>query len=155
MGMTTTRRDMIRLATSAAAYAGGAAIVGGGIALAGEAKGATPMDREIERHWQERARAYREFEADPHVLDDDDAATPYWTRIDAAENAILASTSTTPRANEIRLWVAWSHAPSSSAAAGDVLVAQGDYAELKKAQRRFDWHEKLIFAAIGNLRGEA
>lgn len=146
---------MLRLATSAAAYAGGAAIVGGGIALAGEAKSATPTDHEIERHWQDRARAYREFEADLYVLDDDDAATPYWDRIDAAEIAILASTSTTPRANEIRLWVAWSHAPSSSAAAGDALVAQGAYTELRSVQRRFDWHEKLIFAAIGNLRGEA
>lgn len=38
----TTRRDLLRIGTSAAAYAAGAAIVTGGIALAGEAKGATP-----------------------------------------------------------------------------------------------------------------
>ena len=39
---TTTRRDLLRFGTSAAAYAAGAAIVTGGIALAGEAKGAVP-----------------------------------------------------------------------------------------------------------------
>lgn len=38
----TTRRDLLRIGTSAAAYAAGAAIVTGGIALAGEAKGTTP-----------------------------------------------------------------------------------------------------------------
>lgn len=38
----TTRRDLLRFGTSAAAYAAGAAIVTGGIALAGEAKGAMP-----------------------------------------------------------------------------------------------------------------
>ena len=37
----TTRRDLLRFGTSAAAYAAGAAIVTGSIALAGEAKGAT------------------------------------------------------------------------------------------------------------------
>lgn len=37
---TTTRRDVLRLGTSAAAYAAGAAIVTGGVALAGEANGA-------------------------------------------------------------------------------------------------------------------
>lgn len=39
---TTTRRDLLRLGTSAAAYAAGAAIVTGAAALASEAKGATP-----------------------------------------------------------------------------------------------------------------
>ena len=111
-------------------------------------------DADIERHWHARAQAYREFEADPHVLDDDDAADPYWARIDAAEIAILNSPASTPRAAEIRLWVAWSHARSSSLAGSDVLVAQGNYEALQNAQPRFDWHEKLIFAAIGNLRGE-
>jgi hypothetical protein len=38
----TTRRDLLRFGTSAAAYAAGAAIVVGGAALASEAKGATP-----------------------------------------------------------------------------------------------------------------
>jgi len=114
----------------------------------------THADTDIERHWHDRARAYREFEADPHVMDDDDAADPYWARIDAAEIAILNSPTSTPRAAEIRLWVAWSHTRSSSVAASDVLVAQGDFAALQNAQPRFDWHEKLIFAAIGNLRGE-
>lgn len=48
MTQTTTRRDLFRLGTSAAAYAAGAAIVTGGVAFAGEANGASallPVDR--------------------------------------------------------------------------------------------------------------
>lgn len=40
MTNTTTRRDLLRLGTTAAAYAAGASIVTGGIALASQAKGA-------------------------------------------------------------------------------------------------------------------
>lgn len=145
---TTTRRDMLRLATSAA-------IVGGGIALPSEARGASPADHAIEQHWRDRARAYREFEADPHVLDDDDAALPYWDRIDAAEVAILAGPSVTARATEIRLWIAWSHSPKSAATRQqDTSVAQGDFAALRTIQPRLDWHEKMLFVAIATLRGE-
>lgn len=41
MTQTATRRDLLRIGTSAAAYAAGAAIVTGGVALATQAKGAT------------------------------------------------------------------------------------------------------------------
>ena len=42
MNTTTTRRNLLRFGTTAAAYAAGASIVTGGIALASEAKGAAP-----------------------------------------------------------------------------------------------------------------
>ncbi len=42
MTQTTTRRGLLRMGTSVAAYGAGAALVAGGCALAGEAKGATP-----------------------------------------------------------------------------------------------------------------
>ncbi len=42
MTQTTTRRGLLRMGTSVAAYGAGAALIAGGCALAGEAKGATP-----------------------------------------------------------------------------------------------------------------
>lgn len=42
MSTTTTRRDLLRFGTTAAAYAAGASIVTGGIALTSQAKGAAP-----------------------------------------------------------------------------------------------------------------
>ena len=105
---------------------------------------------DIERHWQERARAYREFEADPSVLDDELYAKPYWDRIDAAEEAILGSRDTSARATEIRLWTAWSHTDRELAEA----ITQGDVAALRARYADFDWHEKLLFTAILALRGE-
>ena len=42
MSTTTTRRNLLRIGTTAAAYAAGASIVTGGIALASQAKGAAP-----------------------------------------------------------------------------------------------------------------
>jgi len=43
MNTTTTRRNLLRFGTTAAAYAAGASIVTGGIALASQAKGAAPV----------------------------------------------------------------------------------------------------------------
>jgi len=43
MSTTTTRRSLLRLGTGALAYGAGAAAVAGGVALAGEARGATPQ----------------------------------------------------------------------------------------------------------------
>ena len=68
MNQTTTRRDLLRFGTSAGAYAAGAAIVTGGIALAGEAKGATlgvspallKAIADFERHDAALDRFYRE-----------------------------------------------------------------------------------------------
>lgn len=105
---------------------------------------------DIERHWQDRRRAYREFEADPRVLDDDQHASPYWARIEAAEEAILGSRDTGARATEIRLWTAWSHTDRELAEA----ITQGDVAALRPRYADFDWHEKLLFTAILALRGE-
>jgi hypothetical protein len=68
MNQTTTRRDLLRFGTSAAAYAAGAAIVTGGIALASEAKSATPgvspallkAIADFERHDAALDRFYRD-----------------------------------------------------------------------------------------------
>lgn len=49
MTQATTRRDLLRLGTSAVAYAAGAATVTGGIALASEAKGAAPANYRLRR----------------------------------------------------------------------------------------------------------
>ena len=106
---------------------------------------------EIERHWQQRCRAYREFEADPFVLEDDNRAKSYWARIDAAEIAILESSDSSARATEIRLWTAWSHTDRELAEA----IMQGDVATLRPRYADFDWHEKLLFTAILALRGES
>lgn len=105
---------------------------------------------DIEQHWQERARAYREFEADPLVLEDDARAVRYWNRIDPAEAAILASSDNSPRAVEIQLWTAWSHTEREMGHA----ITQGDVATLRRRFSDFDWHEKMLFTAILALRGE-
>lgn len=114
------------------------------------AASAVPDPSNIEQHWQARCTAYREFDADPLVLDDDERANGYWNRIDAAEIAILNSPDTSRRATELRLWVAWSHCDEANRTA----VAQGDVPTLRRVHASLDWHEKLIFAAILNLRGE-
>ena len=104
----------------------------------------------IEQHWQDRCAAYREFEADPDVLADNERANDYWDRIDVTEIAILNSPDTSIRAAELRLWVAWSHGEGGNRAA----VSQGDVPALIAIRSSMDWQEKLIFAAILNLRGE-
>jgi hypothetical protein len=63
MTQTTTRRDLLRFGTSAAAYAAGAAIVTGGVAIASEATGAVPTNPRLRRlialHDQANAAANR------------------------------------------------------------------------------------------------
>jgi len=115
---------------------------------------AEPDEKQLEQHWQDRCRAYREFEADPEAPDDEARTQAYWGRIDAAEAGILNSTSNTPRAAEIALWVAWSHA-SPSPAGNYAAVDQGDFAALRAVFPRLDWHEKMIFRALAALRREA
>jgi hypothetical protein len=127
----------------------GLAAIGAAIPLAASALLANSA---IERHWRDRCAAYREFEADPDVLDDEERANAFWDRIEATEVAILNSADVSPRAAELRLWVAWAH--TDHGAQLDNLVAQGDVASLLKVRDHLDWHEKLIFAAILNLRGE-
>jgi hypothetical protein len=59
MNTDTTRRSLLRLGTGALAYGAGAAAVAGGVALAGEAKGATPqrVSPELARLLDQYARA--------------------------------------------------------------------------------------------------
>ncbi|WP_375249260.1 hypothetical protein [Sphingomonas sp.] len=131
------------------------ALVGGvglaAVALVGPAAASKlPKASSIEGHWQTRCAAYREFEADATVLDDNERANDYWDRIDATEIAILDSPDTSIRAAELRLWIAWSHCDDRNREG----VAQGDVQALRRVHSSLDWHEKLIFAAILNLRGE-
>lgn len=144
MTMQTTRRALV----------GGVALAA--VALVGPAAASMlPTASSIEDHWQARCAAYREFEADPIVLDDNERANDYWDRIDATEIAILNSPDASPRAAELRLWVAWSHChPSNYGTDAGRLVAQGDVPALRRIRSTLDWHEKMIFAAILNLRGE-
>ena len=144
MGTTMTRRAALTGAASASI-----------IMAAGGAAAMIPTTRdEVERHWQNRCNAYREFEADAQVLDDHEVETAYWRRIDAAEIAILASTFRTRRTAELQLWIAWSHhEPSSSTV--EKLVSLGDYAALAPMRGGLDLDEKMLFAAITTLRGEA
>lgn len=144
MGTTMTRRAALTGAASASI-----------IMAAGGAAAMIPTTRdEVERHWQDRCAAYRELEADERFLDDDAVQEPYWRRIDAAEIAILASTFRTRRTAELQLWIGWSHyEPSSSTV--EKLVTQGDYAALARMRAALDWNEKMLFAAITTLRGEA
>jgi hypothetical protein len=125
------------------------------IMAAGGAAAMIPTTRdEVERHWQDRCAAYRELEADERFLDDDAVQEPYWRRIDAAEIAILASTFRTRRTAELQLWIGWSHYDPSSSTV-EKLVTQGDYAALAMMRGDLDWNEKMLFAAITTLRGEA
>lgn len=139
MSLHTTRRSMI-------AGTGIAAM----LATMPTAASGLPAIASIERHWRDRCSAYREFEADPVVLDDNERANDYWDRIDATEIAILNSPDASTRAAELRLWIAWSHCDGRNREG----VAQGDVQALRRVHSSLDWHEKMIFAAILNLRGE-
>lgn len=144
MAHTMTRRTALTGAASASI-----------IMAAGGAAAMIPTTRdEVERHWQDRCAAYRELEADERFLDDDAVQEPYWRRIDAAEIAILASTFRTRRTAELQLWIGWSHYDPSSSTV-EKLVTQGDYAALAPMRSGLDWNEKMLFAAITTLRGEA
>ena len=144
MGTTMTRRAALTGAVSASI-----------IMAAGGAAAMIPTTRdEVERHWQDRCAAYRELEADERFLDDDAVQEPYWRRIDAAEIAILASTFRTRRTAELQLWIGWSHYDPSTSTI-EKLVTQGDYAALAAMRGDLDWNEKMLFAAITTLRGEA
>jgi len=57
MTQTTTRRDLLRFGTSAAAYAAGAAIVTGGVAIASEAKGALGISPALAKLLADRSAA--------------------------------------------------------------------------------------------------
>lgn len=125
------------------------------IMAAGGAAAMIPTTRdEVERHWQDRCNAYRQFEADARVFHNPAVEAAYWRRIDAAEIAILASTFRTRRTAELQLWIAWLHSQPSSSVV-EALVTQGDYSTLAKMRGDLDWREKMLFAAIGTLRGEA
>ena len=125
-------------------------LTGGAAAIATSAVCIASAPDSIEYHWQARRQAFQEFEADALVLDDAVTAQNYWDRVDAAEMAILNSPDTSPRATEIRLWVAWWHTDVTHREA----VSQGAVAALLPIRNDLDWEEKLIFAAILNLRGE-
>ncbi|MEH3046164.1 hypothetical protein [Sphingomonas adhaesiva] len=74
----TTRRALLGAATTALAYAGGAAIVGGAAAVASEAKGAT-----IDAEWD---RLYRDFQA---AAARSRAAIEVYTKAETAHNLRL------------------------------------------------------------------
>lgn len=143
--------------TSRRALFGGAGL----IAVAALAKcGSTPAhadtdDAGIERHWSARCAAFRAFENDPLTPDDTDRSNSYWDTIEELEIAILGSSDTSLRAAEIRLWVGWSAIGPSAMNGVDLAVRTGDLPALRQMRHRLDWHEKMLFAAILNLRGEA
>lgn len=143
--------------TSRRALFGGAGV----IAVAALAKcGSTPAyaadhDALIEKHWDARCAAFRGFEDDPLTPDDNDRSNFYWDTIEEAEIAILESSSTSLRAAEIRLWVGWSLTDHPRIAGVDLAVRTGDIASLLPIRHRLEWHEKMLFSAILNLRGEA
>jgi hypothetical protein len=144
--------------TSRRSLFGGAGL----IAVAALAKcGSTPAhaaadhDALIEKHWDARCAAFRGFEGDPLTPDENDRSNFYWDTIEEAEVAILESRSTSLRAAEIRLWVGWSLTNHPRIAGVDLAVRTGDVASLLPIRHRLDWHEKMLFAAILNLRREA
>lgn len=144
--------------TSRRALFGGAGL----IAAAALAKcGSTPAyadadhDALIEKHWNARCAAFRGFEDDPLTPDDNDRSNFYWDTIEEAEVAILESRSTSLRAAEIRLWVGWSLTDHPGIAGVDLAVRTGDIASLLPIRHWLEWHEKMLFSAILNLRGEA
>lgn len=116
-----------------------------------------PAPRSIEDIWQDLCRAYTAFNADPK-WEDAEVAASYFDRIDKAEMDIVEHPCATRRAAEIRLWIALRYTATSSVSRQGSRIAhaieQGDAAPIIAARDELDWQEKLIFAAILNLRGE-
>lgn len=119
---------------------------------------ASRTDDDLERLWDERCRALAEYDADFAAMEDEAINRSYWDRIEAAEDAIVEHASTTPRAAELRLWIALFHGSGShvSRIEGPVAIAiqQGETAPLIAAYAQLDFHEQAILIAILNLRGE-
>jgi hypothetical protein len=115
MTQTTTRRDLLRIGTSAAAYAAGAAIVTGSVALAGEAKSApvtSTRDAATASPPGEVEAAFTEWKATRAMLNastDEDGTEspehPVWAKLSQAEATIRDSAEVGPRVAEIRLWL--------------------------------------------------
>jgi hypothetical protein len=109
---TTTRRDLLRLGTSAAAYAAGAAIVTGGVALASQARGAEPgispelasLIAEAEQ-LEAKAAAYNRDVYEPvrSRWAEADSSIPH-VEVDGYHGAIW-STDETPRVLNARWWI--------------------------------------------------
>ena len=107
--------------------------------------------RSIEEIWQERRELFDAYCADDSTFDDPAKDQSYWDRIDQTEVAILSHPDTSVRAAEIRLWIAWWHCNPTRIDA----VAVGHVEAHRRHHEKLDWHEKLIFAAILNIRGES
>ena len=149
-GAAPTRRALL----TGMSYAAGAAIVTGGIALASEAKGATP-DAAIEAAWQRRVEAYAIYNALP--ADTGPVVGGYapgereqWHIIDDAEEVIRSSVATTPRGAMIQLWCAMFH--SVTGREQDDALTRGDFAAIDRLDGNLDWNARLVLAALRSLQ---
>jgi hypothetical protein len=139
---TTTRRALMRGAGITAVLAAAPVVAS-----------AMPLPSAIEADWRSRCQAYRILAADPDDKEKNDALD----RIEAAEIAILNNPDTSVRAAELRLWIAFESVDHSYNAIPERnrAIEQSDVAYLLTIRENLDWHEKMIFAAILNLRGES
>jgi len=136
MSTTTTRRDLLRFGTTAAAYAAGASIVTGGMALASQAKGASLNACET---------TFAQWKAGLAILAKDETTDAQiascWKRVDAAEEFLMETDQRSPRLAAILLWMALHHRVSSPA---DELAARSEnIRHFVQDGDHLDWDAKL------------
>lgn len=136
MGTTTTRRNLLRIGTTAAAYAAGASIVTGGVALASQAKGASTSAYESAfARWKANLAIISKGEAT------EDQIAVCWGKVDAAETFLMEADQRSPRLAAILLWLSLEHRVSSPA--DELAVRSENIRHFIDNGGHLDWDAKL------------
>lgn len=113
----------------------------------------TKSDATISAAWEARVEAFAKL---PRLRPADDNADytsdeqAQWDIIDAAEKAIHAATATTPREAEMQLWTSLYYLFLDNDQVNATHRRDLDW--FAEREDKFDWSERLAFAAIRSLR---
>jgi hypothetical protein len=108
-------------------------------------------DSVIERTFAEWKAAYRHFNSLP--ADGSDADIKLLDDIGQLEDVIRGATATTKRGAACQLWVALDHMVTHRDE--EAAILREDIGWLLAKDSDFDWHERLILAALRSLTAEA
>ena len=124
MATTTTRRNLLSIGTTAAAYAAGASIVTGGIAIASQAKGAEPNRAE----WDRLCEAHRVLHREELTrLDIQEARLSEWWKVRAQRE---------PKPQKP------DHGPLDTSLSLAEIIASGETPERKAQWARYETEKK-------------
>lgn len=116
-------------------------------------------DAVIIHAWNRRQEAIAAIEARGRMYDSEEHSPAEQHLYDTLENGIPLLEATTPLGMLPKLWIAM-HAAGSvirneEMRAQSDAINRGDYAEVSTFEHYLDWHERIIFALIGDALGAA